>query len=224
MKIKKEIFTMFALFAFVSMVVSCGSGNNNISDLPVQTGDEIVRKDSVFTGQELFRRNCAGCHGLNKEGTPPVFPSLVTIKDKMNKEQIHDQIKNGKGLMISHAHLPDNEISAIIAYLFNEPDAQTVIKNYSSVDLGRTIVMSNCVSCHRLTVNDSLPPNVKVLCPLIEPSALIGEVNPLTLEEFYLVLKTGPCSMPSFNYLTPKDKEAIWTYLKNLERQIQKFQ
>ena len=109
----------------------------------------------------------------------------------MNKEQIRNQIKSGKGLMISHTHLPDNEINSFIAYLFNESDAQTAIENYSSIDLGKTIVMSNCVGCHRLTFNDTPTPNVKILCPLIEPSALTGEYKQLTLEEFIFILKTG---------------------------------
>ena len=228
MKTKNKFLTMFVLIIFVMVAVSCGSPDNNtipddkIALTPVENNSSAV-KDTVFAGQELFRRNCAGCHGVNREGTPPTFPSLIHIKDKMNKEQIRSQIKTGKGLMISHAHIPDNEISAIIAYLFNEPDQQTTVENYSSADLGKTIVMGNCVGCHRLTVNDPPAPNVKTLCPLIEPSALTGEAKPLTLEEFYLILKTGPCYMPSFSYLTAKDKESIWTYLKTLEGQAQKL-
>lgn len=228
----RNIFTIFTLTAFIPViigmaVVGCGTPNRDENTLQgsLKESDATVNsgKDTLVAGQELFRRNCAGCHGLNREGKPPVFPSLLNIKEKMNEEQVSNQIKTGKGLMISHAHLPDNEINSIIAYLFNEPEQQITIDNYSPVDLGKSIVESNCMGCHRLTVNDPLPPNVKTLCPLVEPSAFVGEKKPLTLEEFRLILKTGPCYMPSFAYLTENEKEAIWSYIKTLEERFEKF-
>src|ERR1035437_4426297 len=188
MKTKNVIITLSVLTIFVIMIVSCrNSGKNKTS------GDETVLKDTVITGQELFRENCAGCHGINKEGMPPKVPSLVNIKDKMNKEQVYNQVKNGKVLMHGFAYLPDNEIYTIASYLFNETDQQTTVKSSTLVEIGKNLVMSNCMSCHHLTVNDSVPASAKILCPLVVPSALVGEKIKVNKEEFYLILKTGPC-------------------------------
>jgi mono/diheme cytochrome c family protein len=207
------------------MVVSCGpkptdavtenktAGSDTVA-APIDTTAPGI--DTAFTGQELFRRSCAGCHRIDREGKPPTYPSLVYIKDKMSKDEIFYQIMHGKGLMVSHSHLPDNEINAIIAYLFNEPDQQVVIENYKPVTIGKNIVLSNCVSCHRLKEEDPMPHNAKRLCPLVEPSALVTGAHKLDQKKFMLVLKTGPCYMPSFDYLTENDKGAIWSYLKTL--------
>jgi mono/diheme cytochrome c family protein len=211
MKTKNILLAIFALSAVVVMAVSCGyPGNTKAVD------SETASKDTVITGQELFRENCAGCHGINRAGMPPKFPSLVHVKDSMTKEHVYNQIMNGQVLMHGFEYLPPNEINAIIAYLFNEPDQPTTIKSTSLAELGKNLVMSNCLSCHHLTVNDSVPASAKKLCPLMYPSALVGEARKLSKEQFYLVLKTGPCYMPSFDFLNAKDKEAIWTYLNSL--------
>lgn len=211
MKTKNVIVTLSALTTFVIMAVSCGNqGNNKTSD----DGTEL--KDTVITGQELFRENCAGCHGIDKEGMPPKVPSLVNIKDKMSKDQVYSSVKGGKVLMHAFADLPDNEIYTISSYLFNEADQQTTVKRNTLAELGKNMVRSNCLSCHHLTVKDSVPASAKTLCPLITPSALVGEAKQPTQEQFYLILKTGPCYMPSFDFLNAKDKLAIWTYLNSL--------
>lgn len=211
MKTKNLIFSMLALTAFIIMAVSVKAINNKISDI------DITIKDTVVTGQELFRMNCAGCHGLNREGNPPTFPSLVNIKQKLSNEQIRKQIKNGKGLMSPLTNLSDNEINAIIAYLFNEPEQQVAINKFTPTELGRNLVTSNCISCHRLSVNDPLPPNAKAMCSMMEPAPFAGATKRFTKDEFYKILQTGPCYMPSFDFLTASDKDAVWAYLKTLE-------
>ncbi len=208
--IKKVIAICILLCAFI-LVFSCGS-----SDSSTKPNEVSEKRDSVYTGAELFRLNCAGCHGLNREGNPPNFPPLIYVKEKMSKDQIHSQVLHGKGLMHSLAHLSDSEVNAIIAYLFNEAEQQKVSENYSSEILGKNIVMSNCVTCHRLSEKDSLPADAKKLCPLVEPSALQTGAKKLNKEQFLLILKTGPCYMPSFDYLNKNDKEAIWSYLRTI--------
>lgn len=211
MKIKKVIFTIILAASFVIVIFSF----KNPGSIKT-TAVKPVLKDTVITGQELYRENCAGCHKVSKEGTPPKFPSLVNIKDKMSKEQVYTEIKNGKVLMHGFAYLPDNEITAITSYLFNDAEPHATVKSNSMIELGKNLVMSNCLSCHHLTVNDPAPSSAKTLCPLVEPSALVGEKKQLSKEQFFLVLKTGPCYMPSFDFLNAKDKEAIWTFLNSL--------
>ncbi len=196
-------------------IVDCSSipNNNKITE------GEAISKDTLVTGQELFRLNCGGCHGLNREGKPPTFPSLVNIQKKMSKEQIRTQIKNGKGLMPPHPNFSDDEINAIISYLYNEPEQKVKIASadFSPIELGKDIVMSNCVSCHRLSINDPIPAGAKTMCSMMAPAPFAGVAKRFTKDEFYNILQTGPCYMPSFDFLTTSDKDAIWAYLKTLE-------
>jgi cytochrome c553 len=216
MKTKNLIFSVLVLIFFVITVVSFTGINYKISDNEI-SDNKIVLNDTTISGQGLFRMNCAGCHGLNREGKPPTFPSLVNIQQKLSKEQVRAQIKSGKGLMPPHTNLSDKEISAITAYLFNEPEQQVAIREFTPTELGRNLVTSNCISCHRLSVNDPLPPNAKTMCRMMVPAPFAGVTKRFTKDEFYSILQTGPCYMPSFDFLTASDKDAVWAYLKTLE-------
>jgi quinoprotein glucose dehydrogenase len=48
-------------------------------------------------GRQLYVQNCASCHGLQREGVPPVFPGLQA--SPRSDEEIEELITNGKGLM-----------------------------------------------------------------------------------------------------------------------------
>ena len=226
----KHLKELFSLILFAGVILGyntgCNHSSNEVKDKVASTDssktisdnnnfeDDCFKNfDTVFTGQELFRRSCAGCHRLNREGASPRFPSLVYIKDKMSRDEIHEQILMGKGLMISHSHLPENEIHAIIAYLYDDPDQKVVVENYNKYTLGKNIVLSNCVSCHRLNASDPEPRGAKKLCPDIDPSVLLEGIHNLNKEQFSLILKTGPCYMPSFDYMNQSDKDAIWAFL-----------
>jgi mono/diheme cytochrome c family protein len=211
MKTQKLFFLIVALTAFFILGVSSTTINNKVSDT------DITVKDTVITGQELYRMNCAGCHGIKKEGKLPTFPSLVTVKQTLSKEQIRNQIKYGKGLMPPLAHLSDTKINAITAYLFNEPQQQIAIKKMTPVELGRNLVTSNCISCHRLSVSDPLPVNAKTMCSMMKPAPFSITTRRFTEIEFYNILQMGSCYMPSFDFLTSADIDAVWAYLKTIE-------
>jgi len=86
--VKTIIQTVF-IFVVVGLIVANTTRNNNLDTA------NYMRLDAALTGQQLFRFNCAGCHGINKEGILPTFPSLIS--HRLTKEEIRGQIKNGKG-------------------------------------------------------------------------------------------------------------------------------
>ena len=213
MKPRNLILGMLVLaFVFVA-AVSSTKDNDSIAD-------NIAVQDTVITGQELFRLNCAGCHGLDRKGNMPTFPSLIDIKDKLTKEEIRTQVKNGKGLMTPMAHLSEKEINGIIGYLFDENEnAQRVtMAALTSVKQGEMLFKSNCVGCHRATINDPIPQNANTqMCSMMEPAVLAGATRHFTKDEFLNILETGPCYMPSFSYMKLEEKETLYAYLKTLE-------
>lgn len=182
--------------------------------------DNYVVQDTVVTGQDLYRLNCAGCHGLDRKGNLPNYPSLIEIKDKLTKTEVRMQIKNGKDLMPPMAHLSDKEIDGIMGYLFDENEnAQIVtIAALTPEKQGEMLFKSNCAGCHRATTDDPKPQNANThLCSMMEPAVLAGTTKRFTKDEFLNILETGPCYMPSFSYMKQEEKEALYAYLKTLE-------
>ncbi|HXJ43675.1 MAG TPA: c-type cytochrome, partial [Bryobacteraceae bacterium] len=67
-------------------------------------------------GETLYARNCAACHGSNREGAG-AFPSLVAVTDRMGSDVIRGIIQNGQGQMPSFGNLSDTDLAQIIGFL-----------------------------------------------------------------------------------------------------------
>jgi mono/diheme cytochrome c family protein len=82
------------------------------SNLPTATLDQTVH---VTTGQKLFLKNCAHCHGAEAHGDEG--PDLHNLD--WTDEQIATRIRNGKkGQMTAFAgKFSADDIRAVIAYL-----------------------------------------------------------------------------------------------------------
>ncbi len=69
------------------------------------------------TGATLYRQNCSGCHRPDRAGSPPEFPSLIKINDRLTHEQITTTVQHGAGRMPGFAHLGDAAVSAIVKFV-----------------------------------------------------------------------------------------------------------
>ncbi len=165
--------------------------------------------DSI-TGKDIYRLNCAGCHGTDRSGYSDIYPSLIKIQERVSKEEVLKQINNGQGQMPPFPHLTPEEKNALIAFLFEEKNeiVKSPIEN-----LGERIFMSNCASCHRATVNDPKPPNVRMM----EPAPLAGATKRFTKEEIFKILETGVCYTPSFSHFNQDERDALYSFVKSLE-------
>ncbi|MGA8030369.1 MAG: PQQ-binding-like beta-propeller repeat protein [Bryobacteraceae bacterium] len=72
---------------------------------------------NASTGKDLYLTECAGCHRADMKGSPPEFPSLVNIADKLNEQEVETMIHEGGGRMPSFARLPWRNIHAIMRYV-----------------------------------------------------------------------------------------------------------
>ena len=165
-----------------------------------------------ITGEDIYRLNCAGCHGVDKRGQASLYPSLVNINEKMTKDQIFKQIENGKGLMPSFAHLSENEKEAVVTFLYNEK-VEPIEGTLSNI--GEGIFKSNCTSCHRLFADDPKPPNARMM----EPPPLAGITHKISKGYFFRTVENGKCYMPSFNHFSVEEKEELFSYLDSFEYQ-----
>jgi quinoprotein glucose dehydrogenase len=69
------------------------------------------------TASTIYQGLCSSCHGPDRKGSPPAFPSLVGVADRLSTEQIADVIKSGRGRMPPFAIIPAPAMERLVAYL-----------------------------------------------------------------------------------------------------------
>ncbi len=72
---------------------------------------------NASTGKDLYLSECASCHRADLKGTPPEFPSLLNVSDRLNENEVETMIREGGGRMPSFARLPGQDIRAIMRYV-----------------------------------------------------------------------------------------------------------
>lgn len=206
----KYIF-LLAIVILAIGLTSCMQKQGPIQELQAKKQQEYTQGyGTSFTSKELYRINCVGCHGGDRLGNPPNYPSLINIKAKLAKSEVQEILEKGKDRMPNFQHLSPKEKDAIIAFLFDE-EQQSV--ELSTAELGQRIFKSNCASCHRATANDPRPPNVQCC----EPAPLAGATKRFTHEEFLRILDTGVCYMPSYAHFSTVERDALYGFIKTLE-------
>ncbi|MHC4145047.1 MAG: c-type cytochrome [Planctomycetota bacterium] len=164
----------------------------------------------ALSGKDIYRLNCASCHGEDRAGYSQYYPSLHNINEKFTKEEALELTNNGKGLMPAFPHLSPKEKESLIAFLF---DGKEEIVETSIDNLGERIFKSNCASCHRASTNDPKPQNVRMM----EPAPLAGATTRFTKEEFFRILEAGICYMPSFGHFTSEERQSLYSFVESLE-------
>ena len=81
------------------------------------TGGLAENKPSGASGASLYQNQCSLCHGDDRRGSPPAFPSLIDVGKTMTAEQIRGTILQGKGRMPSFTGFKDEQLDALIRYL-----------------------------------------------------------------------------------------------------------
>jgi quinoprotein glucose dehydrogenase len=88
----------------------------NSNDYP-STGElaKITSKETDARG--LYMSQCSFCHGANRAGSPPQFPSLVGVEKRLSSSEITKIIRQGQGRMPGFPNLSRNEVLALVKYL-----------------------------------------------------------------------------------------------------------
>ncbi|HKW39952.1 MAG TPA: PQQ-binding-like beta-propeller repeat protein [Gemmatimonadales bacterium] len=72
-------------------------------------------------GRELYMRECAGCHGKDRTGSPPTIPSVVDVTNRLTIPEIRAAIADGGGRMPGFARLGADALGAIERYVTSSP-------------------------------------------------------------------------------------------------------
>lgn len=70
---------------------------------------------------DLYQEKCGLCHGSDRTGKPPAFPTLIGVTRKYDDAEITKQIRNGKGRMPAFPGLSDDEVKALLNLLKSPP-------------------------------------------------------------------------------------------------------
>jgi quinoprotein glucose dehydrogenase len=74
------------------------------------------------SGQGLYMRTCSACHGKNMQGSPPEFPSLVGLSTRRSDSAVRSLVSQGSGRMPSFSSLGDDQLDAIVDYVYKGID------------------------------------------------------------------------------------------------------
>lgn len=90
--------------------------------------DQADKLDFANMGKSVYVKNCATCHGENREGnTGGNYPSLMGLNKKYKQADVLAILNNGKGMMPAFKHINDGEKEALIAFLLEIEGKKEVI-------------------------------------------------------------------------------------------------
>jgi len=77
----------------------------------------LAQNQSGSPGFTLYQSQCSVCHGANRKGSPPQFPSLRGVSDRLSDSALEATIHNGKGRMSAFPAIQGDSLHALIEYL-----------------------------------------------------------------------------------------------------------
>jgi quinoprotein glucose dehydrogenase len=92
----------------------------NANDV-VWTGSLASGTAMSSLGARLYQDNCSACHGPDRKGAPPAFPSL--IESSLTDGQMAATIRAGRGRMPAF-NLADDAMTALLGYVRSGQDRQ----------------------------------------------------------------------------------------------------
>lgn len=86
-------------------------------DLEKEAKDQTVYDQ----GRTLYMTYCVACHGKDRNGDEPNYPSLIGLRNRMTREAALDKIRKGGGKMPAFASAIKGKEKGIIAFLYDRP-------------------------------------------------------------------------------------------------------
>jgi quinoprotein glucose dehydrogenase len=101
----------------------------NANDIPLLISMTQIEVDGqeeflASAGKRLYTLNaCTSCHGADRAGTN-VYPALNNLAKTKSEKQVATLLKTGKGQMPAFPNLSDEDMDALLAFLFNKTDVK----------------------------------------------------------------------------------------------------
>jgi mono/diheme cytochrome c family protein len=167
----------------------------------------LVENKSGSPGMVIYQTQCAICHGGDRAGNPPAFPTLVSIDKRLTRTQIAEVIHNGKGRMPGFPSLQDARLNQLMDFMSHAgsggPSLASASASGGTDPVGGKLYAKNCAICHgddRLGAPSNYP-------------GLLGVRSRLEDTQIAEVIHNGKGRMPGFPRLTVVDAAAILRFL-----------
>ncbi|MEO6816213.1 MAG: PQQ-binding-like beta-propeller repeat protein [Edaphobacter sp.] len=93
------------------------------------TGGLTANEVGSSVGAALYANQCSSCHGADRRGSPPAFPSLIGVDKRLSDAAITNLIHNGKQRMPSFPGVTGARLAAILAFLQTDTDAMNTAQS-----------------------------------------------------------------------------------------------
>jgi glucose dehydrogenase len=130
----------------------------------VWTGGLLAPEKTTNAGEKTYTDECAVCHGVDRAGSPPDFPSLVGITKRMPEDKITTAIQGGTGRMPSFPDVAGDHLKDLLAYLrtASQPEDKkelesSAAKPHEEDPAGRKVYARRCAICHGEQRQGNLP-------------------------------------------------------------------
>jgi glucose dehydrogenase len=165
-------------------------------------------------GEQLFRQQCAVCHGINRAGSPPAMPSLVDVTKRLPEQKIVDTIHGGNGRMPAFPNVQGSLLEDLLTYLRTEvkpagdKSEMTAASpaSVSGVDdpEGKQVYQMYCAGCHGEKWEGQMNPPIP---------GLLGIGKRMTKAQVAAIVEKGRGTMIAFPDVKDKQLEALLHYL-----------
>src|SRR5579862_5072223 len=161
----KRLLTIERSLKTAVLIAGIGLVCIQITQLPLRivnaaTPIQNPESPAANAGASVYARNCAACHGRDREGTPPSVPSLIGVRQKLSEDQIAKMIHDGKAPMPPFPAMPKEQVDALISFLgaSTTPQPQRPPRQSQAARKGITLspqaaagdalFQQNCSFCH----------------------------------------------------------------------------
>lgn len=191
-----------------------------------------IAQENKHSGQVLFQKKCAVCHGSEGAGGVGVPLNLHDFLSTTSDRYLHQTIKLGRPgrIMPDFTTLTDVQVQSIIQYI-RSWQPEITASEYSSdlisgdIKKGQMVYDTNCVDCHGekgiggkgTGVTFSRPRDAEIIAPAIGNPAFLASASDQMIKR---IIMTGRESTPMDSAASMGIKEAdvdnVVAYLRSL--------
>jgi len=173
-------------------------------------GGLVPREKTGPLGEQIYKDQCSICHGVDRAGNPPTFPSLLGVEKRMTAEKLSQTIHQGTGRMPSFPAITADHLQALLGYLRTDaaPQAQKELttapdQSGSSNAAGAAAYQNHCAICHGDQM-EGIPPSFPML---------VGVGNRLSSAQVVELVHVGKGRMPPMPKLVGPELQALLDFL-----------
>lgn len=101
----------------------------------IQADNQTSSGTILEQGEKLYGSYCASCHGADRKGNLPTYPTLIDLKNRMTRQTALEKIQNGAGVMPGFASvLNQDQQEGILAFIHSLPEESSRISKEQNAE------------------------------------------------------------------------------------------